>query len=48
MHFHAMRKLFVVLAVLGIVGVVPAFAQAANITISKTGFSPASVTIAPW
>jgi hypothetical protein len=47
MHFHAMRKLLVVLAVLGIVGIVPAFAQAANITISKTGFSPASVTIAP-
>ena len=47
MHFHAMRKLLVVLAVLAIVGVVPAFAQAANITISKTGFSPTSVTIAP-
>jgi hypothetical protein len=47
MHFHAMRKLFVVLAVLGIVGIVPAFAQAASITISKTGFSPTSVTIAP-
>jgi hypothetical protein len=42
-----MRKLFFVIAVLAIVGVAPAFAQAANITITKTGFSPASVTIAP-
>jgi hypothetical protein len=47
MHVHAMRKLFFVIAVLAIVGVAPAFAQAANITITKTGFSPASVTIAP-
>ncbi len=47
MHVHAMRKLFFVIAVLAIVGVAPAFAQAANITISKTGFSPAAVTIAP-
>jgi Cupredoxin-like domain len=47
MHVHAMRKLFFVIAVLAIVGVAPAFAQAASITITKTGFSPASVTIAP-
>lgn len=47
MHAHAMRKLFFVIAVLAIVGVAPAFAQAANITITKSGFSPASVTIAP-
>jgi hypothetical protein len=47
MHVHAMRKLFFVIAVLAIVGVAPAFAQAANITITKTGFSPAAVTIAP-
>ena len=47
MHVHAMRKLFFVIAVLAIVGVAPAFAQAANITITKTGFAPASVTIAP-
>ena len=38
MHVHAMRKLFFVIAVLAIVGVAPAFAQAANITITKTGF----------
>ena len=31
MHVHAMRKLFFVIAVLAIVGVAPAFAQAANI-----------------
>ena len=47
MHVHAMRKLFFVIAILAIAGVAPAFAQAANITITKTGFSPASVTIAP-
>ena len=47
MHVHAMRKLFFVIAVLAVVGVAPAFAQAANITITKAGFSPASVTIAP-
>src|ERR1051326_3666591 len=45
MNVHAMRKLFVVMAVLAIVGIVPAFAQAANITITKTGFAPSSVTI---
>jgi hypothetical protein len=47
MNVHAMRKLFVVLAVLVVVGIVPAFAQAANITITKTGFVPSSVTIHP-
>ena len=47
MNVHAMRKLFVVVAVLAVVGIVPAFAQAANITITKTGFVPSSVTIHP-
>jgi hypothetical protein len=42
-----MRKLFVVIAVLAVVGIVPAFAQAANITITKSGFVPSSVTIHP-
>ncbi len=47
MNVHAMRKLFGVFAVLAVVGIVPAFAQAANITITKTGFVPSSVTIHP-
>lgn len=47
MNVHAMRKLFVVLAVLAVVGIAPAFAHAANITITKTGFVPSSVTIHP-
>jgi Cupredoxin-like domain len=47
MNVHAMRKLFVVLAVLAVVGIAPAFAQAANITITKTGFVPSTVTIHP-
>src|ERR1044072_2559766 len=47
MNVHAMRKLFVVMAVLAVVGIVPAFAQAANITITKSGFVPSSVTIHP-
>ena len=47
MNVHAMRKLFVVMAVLAVVGIVPAFAQAANIAITKTGFVPSSVTIHP-
>src|ERR1051325_3980727 len=47
MNVHAMRKLFFVIAVLAVVGIAPALAQAANITITKTGFSPASVTIHP-
>jgi plastocyanin len=47
MNVHAMRKLFVVMAVLAVVGIAPAFAQAANITITKTGFVPSSVTIHP-
>jgi len=47
MNVHAMRKLFFVIAVLAVVGIVPAFAQAANITITKTGFVPSSVTIHP-
>jgi plastocyanin len=42
-----MRKLFFVMAVLAVVGIAPAFAQAANITITKTGFVPSSVTIHP-
>jgi hypothetical protein len=42
-----MRKLFFLLAVLAAVGVAPALAQAANITITKSGFVPSSVTIAP-
>jgi hypothetical protein len=47
MKVHAMRKLFFVMAVLAVVGIAPAFAQAANITITKTGFVPSSVTIHP-
>jgi len=47
MKVHAMRKLFFVIAVLAVVGIAPAFAQAANITITKTGFVPSSVTIHP-
>jgi plastocyanin len=47
MHAYAMRKLFVVMAVLAVVGVAPAFAQAANISITKNGFVPSSVTILP-
>ena len=47
MHVHAMRKLFLLLAVMAVVGIVPALAQAANITITKTGFVPATVKIAP-
>jgi len=47
MNVHAMRKLFVVLAVLAVVGIAPAFAHAANITITKTGFVPSSVAIHP-
>src|SRR5690242_483999 len=47
MNVHAMRKLLFVIAVLAVVGIVPALAQAANITITKTGFSPTSVTIHP-
>jgi plastocyanin len=46
MH-HAFRKLIIATAVLAVVGIAPAFAQAANITITKTGFTPASVTISP-
>jgi plastocyanin len=42
-----MRTLFFVMAVLAVVGIAPAFAQAANITITKTGFVPSSVTIHP-
>jgi len=42
-----MRKLLFVIAVLAALGVAPAFAQAANITITKTGFVPATVTILP-
>jgi hypothetical protein len=45
MKVHAMRKLFV-MAVLAVVGIAPASAQAANITITKTGFVP-TVTIHP-
>ena len=47
MNVHAMRTLFFVMAVLAVVGIAPAFAQAANITITKTGFVPSSVTIHP-
>src|ERR1041384_7663042 len=47
MNVHAIRELFVVIAVLAVVGIVPAFAQAANITITKSGFVPSSVTIHP-
>src|ERR1044071_8468383 len=45
MNVHAMRKLVFVMAVLAVVGIAPALAHAANITITKTGFVPASVTI---
>src|ERR1041385_2043687 len=45
MNTHAMRKLFVVVAVLAVVGIAPAFARAANITITKTGFPPSAGTI---
>jgi plastocyanin len=47
MRAHAFRTLFFAIAVLVVVGVAPAFAQAANITITKAGFTPATVTIAP-
>jgi plastocyanin len=47
MHAYAWRKLFFVFAVMAVVGIAPAFAQAANITITKTGFVPSSVTILP-
>jgi plastocyanin len=47
MNVHAMRKLVFVIAVLAVVGIAPALAQAANITITKTGFVPSSVTIHP-
>ena len=47
MHAHGLRKLLFVLAVLAVVGIAPAFAQAANITITKTGFVPTTVTILP-
>src|ERR1051325_9731877 len=45
MNVHEMRKIFVVIAVLAVVGIVPALAQAASIAITKTGFVPSSVTI---
>ena len=47
MHAYAMRKLLFVLAVFAVIGIAPAVAQAATITITKNGFVPASVTILP-
>ena len=47
MHAYAMRKLLFVLAVFAVIGIAPATAQAATVTITKNGFVPSSVTILP-
>jgi plastocyanin len=42
-----MKKLLVVVALLGVVALAPAVAEAANVTITKAGFIPSTVQISP-